>query len=128
MHAIEQPPQLFTSVMVLTHWPLHDVVPTGQPHALPLHSWPGAQATLHAPQWASWVVRSAMHAVPLAVVHGVSPWAQLALHTPSEQNGALTGQIVPQPPQLEGSDIVSMQPAPQLVPPLRQAQVPLWQN
>ena len=71
MQAIAQPPQLFTSIVVLTHWPLHDVNPAGQPQEPPLHSCPGAQTTLQAPQSVSLVIKSPTQAVPFGLVHGV---------------------------------------------------------
>jgi hypothetical protein len=54
VHALAQAPQLFTSLVVSTHWPLQNVVPVGQ--AAHVSYWQicaAGQAVPHVPQLAS---------------------------------------------------------------------------
>jgi hypothetical protein len=44
------PPQLFTSLLVSTHFPLQNVVPEGHWHLLLTHDMPEGHALLHPPQ------------------------------------------------------------------------------
>jgi len=67
------PPQLFGSVPVSLHVPLHDSVFCGQAHWLAVHVSPLGHAIPHAPQFFASLVVS-MHVVP----HSVSPIAHAA--------------------------------------------------
>jgi hypothetical protein len=50
--------QLFGSVFVFVHTPLHNVVGAGHPHVPPRQTWPEGQALPHAPQFCASVDRS----------------------------------------------------------------------
>ncbi len=94
--AFPQAPQLLTSVAVLAHPEVHDVVPDGQlaTHIPELQTFPAGQALKHAPQLFT-SVPVFTHAVP----HEVVPGGQVLVHTPEAQDCPV-GHPRPHAPQL----------------------------
>ena len=116
-------PQLFTSDARLTQRPLQSAWPAGHAHMPFEHCWPCAHVVAHAPQWSVSLVKST-HA-PLQFVSVAPPSvAQVSAHAPLEQTGAVTGQTLPQPPQLVGELCVDVQTPLQSVPPFGHRHAP----
>jgi hypothetical protein len=73
-------PQLFGSVCVLVHAPLHAASPVGQTHASAVQVWPAAQAMPQLPQSFVSVCRFTQ-----ALAQSVSPAPHVVVQTPVEQ-------------------------------------------
>jgi hypothetical protein len=95
-HTLAHAPQLFGSLCVCVHTPLHRKPPLAQRHCPPWHAVPAAQRVPHEPQLVSLVVKST-HALP----HWVPP-ATEQTHAPAVQT-VPPPQTRPQAPQLFGS-------------------------
>jgi hypothetical protein len=56
-------PQLFGSLVVSVHVPLHDIIPAGHTHDPPTQTRPAAHACAHVPQFAALVCVFVSHPV-----------------------------------------------------------------
>jgi hypothetical protein len=116
-HRIPQPPQSLGAEVVSTHWLLQLASPPPQAQAPATQLAPVPQTKLHIPQLEGSVFRFVHDPSQL-----VCPLPHVVTHEPSEQTWlaapASTLHLMPQPPQLSGSDRTLVQTSSQSLPSL----------